>query len=103
MEYVAEILKQLPKEEIFEPSEKAVLYELKEEIGFEVKKEDGKYIVKGPLIDRILGRVNMADNESLYYFQKQIREQGIESELKKNGIEPGDTVKFGNWEFEWYE
>ena len=103
MEHVAEILKQLPKEEIFEPSEKVVLYELKEEIGFEVKKEDGKYIVKGPSIDRILGRVNMADNESLYYFQKQIREQGIESELKKNGIEPGDTVKFGNWEFEWYE
>ncbi len=103
MEHVAQMLKQLPKEELIEPSEKKVIYELKEEIKFEVKKEDGKFVVKGPLIDKILGRVNMADNESLYYFQKQIRENGIETELRNKGIQPGDTVKFGNWEFEWYE
>ena len=103
MEHVAEILKTLPKEEIFEPEEKEVLYELKDEIKFTVKKEGEVYIVSGPIIDRILGRVNMADNESLYYFQKQLRENGIENELKANGIQPGDTVKFGNWEFEWYE
>ena len=102
MEHVAEILKTLPKEEII-PTDNRVIYELKEEEQFKVRKEKEGYIVEGVAIDRILGRVNMADNESLYYFQKCLREYGIETELKKQGIQPGDMVKFGNWEFEWYE
>lgn len=102
MEHVAEVLQTLPKEE-FVPIEEKIIYELKEEGQFKVRKENEMYIVEGRAIDRILGRVNMADNESLYYFQKCLRDYGIEAELKKQGVEPGDTVKFGNWEFEWYE
>ena len=102
MEHVAEILKTLPKEELVEAQDK-VVYELKDEIGFTVTKDGEDYVVAGPVIDKILGRVNMADNESLYYFQKCLREYGIEDELRKQDIQPGDTVKFGNWDFEWYE
>ena len=103
MNYVADILKTLPKEELYEIEDEHVIYELKEETNeFSIKKEAGKYIVEGAKVDSILRRVNMADNESLYYFQKSIREAGIEEELKKLGINEGDIVKFGNWEFEWY-
>lgn len=101
MEHVAQVLQTLPREE-FVPMEERVVYELKDEEQFIVNKENNIYIVSGKIIDRILGRVNMADNESLYYFQKCLREYGIEEELKKQGIQEGDTVKFGNWEFEWY-
>ena len=41
-------------------------------------------------------RFFVADNESLYYFQKCLRESGIENELKRQGVEEGDVVKFGN-------
>ena len=102
MERVAEVLQTLPKEEIVEIQDR-VVYELKDDVGYEVRKEGEEYIVEGPVIDKILGRVNMADNESLYYFQKCIREYGIEDELRRQGVCEGDTVKFGNWEFEWYE
>ena len=102
MEHVAEVVKTLPKEELVEIQDR-VVYELKDEDGFTVTKEGEEYIVEGPVIDRILGRVNMADNESMYYFQKCLREKGIEDELRRQGIKPGDTVKFGNWDFEWYE
>ena len=102
MEHVAEVLKSLPKVDITETKDR-VVYELKDEKQFEVRKENDEYIVEGRLIDKILGRVNMADNESLYYFQKCLREYGIEEELRKQGVQEGDTVKFGNWMFEWYE
>ena len=100
---VSEVLKTLPKEELVEVEER-VVYELQEDKAkFEVRKEGEIYIVEGPAIERILGRTNMADNESLYYFQKCLREYGIEDELRKKGVQEGDIVKFGNWEFEWYE
>ena len=100
--HVAEVLKTLPKEELIEVEEK-VVYELKEEKNqFTVRKENETFIVEGSVIENILRRVNMADNESLYYFQKCLREYGIEDELKKQGVEEGDIVKFGNWEFGWY-
>lgn len=99
---VSEVLKTLPKEELVEVEER-VVYELKEDKAkFEVRKEGEIYIVEGPAIERILGRTNMADNESLYYFQKCLREYGIEDELRRSSVQEGDIVKFGNWEFEWY-
>ena len=99
---VATDLKTLPKEEI-EIIEERVIYELREdESEFTIRKEGEIYIVEGPAIEKILGRVNMADNESLFYFQKCLREYGIEKELKDMGAQEGDIVKFKNWEFEWY-
>lgn len=99
---VAEVLKELPKEEIIEQSEK-VVYTLKEEKdSFNVRIENGIYIVDGSAIEKLLGKVNMEDNESLYYFQKQIKAMGVEDRLKQLGIKEGDTVKFVIWEFEWY-
>lgn len=100
---VNEILKTLPKEDLIEVEEK-VVYELQEDKAkFEIRKEGEIYIVEGSAIDKILGRTNMADNESLFYFQKCLREYGIENALREEGVKPGDTVKFGNWEFEWYD
>ena len=49
-----------------------------------------------------MGRVNIQDNESMHYFQKQLNELGIESRLREKGIKEGDTVKILEWEFEWY-
>ena len=69
---------------------------------FDVRIEDGVYVVDGPAIERLLARVNMEDNESLYYFQKSIKNLGVEDRLKEMGIKEGDTVKFIIWEFVWY-
>ena len=99
---VAEVLKEMPKEEI-ETSEERVVYTLEEDKPeFDVRIEDGVYVVDGPAVERLLARVNMEDNESLYYFQKTIKKLGIEQRLKEMGIKEGDTVKFIIWEFEWY-
>jgi len=101
--HVSKILKTLPKEELEEAEEKKV-YTLKEETeGFDVRKEDGMYVVDGPAIQKIMSRANLEDNESLYYFQKSIRFLGVEDRLKEMGVQEGDTVKFIDWEMEWYD
>lgn len=102
MNRVAEILKKLPKEELIEEEER-IVYTLEDKDEFSVKKEGQEYIVEGIAVERLMGRINIGDNESMHYFQKRIRELGIETELKKLGIKEGDTVKFLEWEFEWYD
>ena len=82
---VGEILKTLPKEDIVEEDERMV-YTLKDEAEFEINVENGVYVVQGPAIEKLIGRVNMEDNESLYYFQKMLINLGVEDKLKEMGI-----------------
>ncbi len=101
--YVSKVIKELPKEDILD-GEDRVVYTLEEDRDeFEIVKENGEFIVKGPAVDRLMGRVNLEDNESLYYFQKTLRNLGIDDALKAAGVEEGDTVRFNDWEFAWYD
>ena len=100
---VSEVLKTLPKEEIVDEEDR-VVYTLNDDSNdFTVRKEDGIFIIEGKAINRLMGRINIDDNESMYYFEKSLKQLGIEAELKKQGIKEGDTVKVLNWAFEWYE
>lgn len=100
---VSEVLKELPKEELYEEGESEKVYTInRHKEDFTVTKKDGVYLVEGEAIEKLLKRVNMEDNESLYYFQKSIKNLGVEERLKAMGIKEGDTVKFIIWEFEWY-
>ena len=100
---VSEVLKTIPKEEIVDEEDR-VVYTLNDDSNdFTVRKEDGIFIIEGKAINRLMGRINIDDNESMYYFEKSLKQLGIEAELKKQGIKEGDTVKVLNWTFEWYE
>ncbi len=100
---VSEILKTLPKEELVE-SEERVIYTLEDDKDdFSVRKEEDIFVIEGKAINRLMGRINIDDNESMYYFQKNLKTLGIEDELKRQGIKEGDLVKILNWTFEWYE
>ena len=103
LEKVSKELKVLPKEELVSQEEK-VVYTLEEDKDeFIVRKENNIFIIEGKAINRLMGRINMDDNESMYYFQKSLKNLGIEDELKRQGIKEGDIVKVLNWTFEWYQ
>ena len=101
MNRVTDVLKELPKEELVEVEERIVYTLAEDKDEFRVSKQGKDYLVEGPAAERLLGRVNVLDNESMHYFQKCIRELGIEAKLKELGIQDGDSVIFVDWEFEW--
>lgn len=103
MNRVNEVLKQLPKEDLIEIEERMVYTIQDEKDQFSVTKEGNDYIVEGPAAERLMGRINIGDNESMHYFQKSMKELGIEEKLRQMGVKEGDTVKFVGWEFEWYD
>lgn len=101
IDYVANILKTLPKEELIEVEDR-VVYTLEEKQDqWSIKEENGVFIVSGKAVERLMGRVNIEDNESMYYLQKSLKNMGIEEKLKEMGVCEGDTVILADWELEW--
>ena len=101
---VSQVLKELPKEELYDEVEDKKVYTLQEEQeGYTIKKEDGIFVVDGPAVDRVMRRVNLEDNESMYYFQKCLDSLGVNKKLKEAGVQEGDTVNICGWELEWYD
>ena len=100
---VTKILKTLPKKELVSIEEKMIYTLDNEKENFTVTKEGKVFVVEGPAIERLMGRINLDDNESMHYFQKSLRELGIEAKLKELGVQEGDTVTLDGWELEWYD
>ena len=100
--HVSEVLKTLPKEDLIEYEERKVYILEEENQGFEIEIVNGEYIVSGPAVEKLMGRINIGDNESMAYFQRNLESLGINEKLREMGIQEGDTVKILDWEFEWY-
>ncbi len=100
IQFVSKELKKLPKEELVE--EERLIYTLEDKKDeFEIKRENGEYLVSGPAAERLIGRVNIQDRESMHYFHKQLIELGIEDKLREMGVKEGDRVKILDWYFDW--
>ena len=101
IDHVSKVLKTLPKESIIDESEKMV-YTLEDKKNeWTARKEGNKFIVEGRAVDRLMGRINIEDNESMYYFHKVLREIGVDDKLRELGVKDGDTVLISDWELEW--
>ena len=98
--HVSEVLKTLPKENLIEITDQKV-YKLEDEDEYTIERKEGKFIVKGEAVERIMRRVNIEDNESLYYFQKSLDNLGVNQKLKQMGIKEGDLVVIDDYELEW--
>ena len=92
IKHVAEVLKTLPKEDLIEIEDRKV---------YTLEDKDGMFVVRGEAVERIMRRVNIEDNESLYYFQKSLDNLGVNQKLKEMGIKEGDIVKIDDYELEW--
>ena len=55
----------------------------------------------GRRIERIAAQTNFENEESAERFQRDLARLGVERELLKAGVEPGDTVRIGAVELEW--
>ena len=101
IDHVANVLKTLPKEELVQVEEKMVYTLPDKEQQWEARREGNVFYVTGRAVDRLMGRINIEDNESMYYFHKCLRNMGIDAKLRSLGICDGDTVFISDWELEW--
>jgi GTP-binding protein len=68
---------------------------------FNVQHEDGSYRVVGRRIERLAAQTDFENEESADRFQRDLARMGVERELVKAGVMPGDNVRIGKVELEW--
>ena len=70
--------------------------------GFVVETEaDGVLRIRGKRIERIAAQTDFEIEESAERFQRDLARLGIDEELRRAGIAPGDLVRIGPAELEW--
>ena len=76
----------------------------KEQLDIEYKRLDqNTFSVEGPKIEKMLGYTNLQVEKGFEFFQRFMDEQGVIKQLKKMGIQEGDTIKIYGHTFEYYD
>ena len=66
-----------------------------------IEKYDDVWVVEGGWLQRLMSSVNFSDNESMMYFDRVLRDNGVSQRMEDMGIQDGDTVSIYNLEFEY--
>ena len=101
MDETSRLLNTLPPPTPFETDEP--LFEVKDQDGFTVVKDDDAYEVTGPAMVRLLDSVNFDEEESINWFHRTLRRMGVIDALRKAGASEGDTVRIEDMEFDFVE
>lgn len=104
---VADLLAVTEEFSLFEEDEREVEvnYDFKpDEPMFTITKDkDGVFNVDGDRLYRIYAMTDFNIESSINRFARQLRSFGVDDELRKLGIQNGDTVRVFGFEFEFYD
>ncbi len=101
LQTIVETLSKLPESEPL-PAE---IFELdkRDFTKYEIIKQGNTYELVGDKIDEIIRGVNLNEPESFAYFQSRLQNEGVIDALKQRGMQDGDFVRVGTFEFEYWE
>lgn len=66
---------------------------------WDVRREGNRYQVLGKRIERMVEMTDLANEEALRYLHRRLARIGVIERLRAEGIEEGDTVGVGDFEF----
>lgn len=89
--------------EMYDTFDTVKVYKFEDEDSFEVVKEDGVYVLKGPKIERAFKMTNFNTEDGVARFARKMRHMGIDDELRRLGAKNGDIVRIMDFEFEFLE
>lgn len=98
---VWERLKELPPVQMYEPEFVPAALEVGERRYTIERTGEHEFTIDAPWLERILAGSDVDDYESLQYFQRQLGDSGILAELVERGVQEEDTIKIGDYEFDY--
>ncbi len=92
-------------DEVKEIAERKVFkYDKKKETNdFEIRKEDGYFVVESENLERFIKRTNLNSYDAVMRVARIMRTMGVDNALRKQGAKDGDLVQIGDFNFEFFE
>jgi len=105
---VVDVLESIPEATPAEAADeigerKVYRLEPKEENEFTIRRENDTFVVESPGIEKLIKRTNFGSREAVLRFARILRKMGIDQELRSRGAEDGQTIRIGDYEFEFVE
>ncbi len=104
---VADLLASMPEkvavEEVAEVEERVVFRAEPEPEQFEIYRENEVFVVTGEKMEKLARMTNLNSYDSIQRFSRMMRNMGVDDALRKRGAKDGDTVRIGDFEFEFVE
>jgi GTP-binding protein len=69
---------------------------------FSITLQDGVYVLEAPAVERLVPMANMRDERAILQIWRLLQRMGAVAALEARGVEPGDTVRLGGVDLEWY-
>ncbi len=103
MEETAKMLSQLPplkeyEADFVEEVEEAPDYKTQRTT---VTRVEDVWMVEGEWLAKFIQQINFADRDQVRYFQKVMKDSGVEDAMQKAGVKDGDTVDIYGIEFDY--
>ena len=93
----------LQVEDVAEVEERVVYRAEKEPDEFHITRDDDTYVVSGEKLEKLVRMTNLNSYDSVQRFVRIMRNMGVDAALRHEGAQHGDTVRIGDWEFEFVE
>jgi len=105
---IADLLETIPEmpmvEELADLSERKVYrLEPKDDEDFIIRRDNEAFVVESPSIEKLIKRTNFSTEEAVMRFARILRKKGIDRALRSKGAKDGQTVRIGDFEFEFVE
>lgn len=68
-----------------------------------VRRVNRDFVVTGARIERTVAMTPLGNHEALRHLHRRLDRIGLLDDLRKAGVQNGDTVRIGSWEFEFAE
>ncbi len=70
---------------------------------FHVERERNGWRLSGPSLERAAAMTYWEHDQSVFRFQRILRQLGVDVAMREKGVRDGDTVYIGEYELEWKE
>ena len=100
LDQIVRMLPELPPPRVFEEQP------LEAEIpmgSYEITRDKEVFVLQGRAMQRLIDSVNFDDEDSMNWFHRTLRDQGIIDALRKAGAGEGSTVRLGDMEFDFID
>ncbi len=70
---------------------------------WDIEANERGYIVRGKRIERLVAMTNLDNRDAIHYLYRKLRRIGVIDKLIEMGVQEGDTVWIGDYEFDYAE